>query len=70
MSDEEVAQIRAKEAELHALAEQKLKEADEKARQDEENDTIRVETGSPTGVADGPDSVTVSANQEEIMECA
>jgi len=39
VSDEEVAQIRAKEAELHALAEQKLKEADEKARQDEENDT-------------------------------
>jgi len=38
--------------------------------EEEENDTIRVETGSPTGVADGPDSVTVSANQEEIMECA
>lgn len=33
---------------------------------EEENDTIRVETGSPTGVADGPDSV----NREEIMECA
>ena len=39
VSDEEVAQIRAKEAELHALAEQKLREADEKARQDEANDT-------------------------------
>lgn len=39
VSDEEVAQIRAKEAELHALAEQKLKEADELARKDAENET-------------------------------
>jgi len=39
VSDEEVAQIRAKEAALHALAEQKLREADEKARLDEANDS-------------------------------
>lgn len=39
VSDEEVAQIRAKEAELHALAEQKVKEAEEVARKDAENQT-------------------------------
>ncbi len=38
---------------------------------EEENDTpIRVETGSPTGVADGPDGPDRVANREEIMECA
>ncbi|KAL7436766.1 hypothetical protein ACHAXM_005312 [Skeletonema potamos] len=39
---------------------------------DEEDETVnvRVETGSPTGVADGPDSRSASANQEEVMECA
>lgn len=51
VSDEEVAQIRAKEAALHALAEQKLKEADEKARQDDENDTT-IPTRPPRRTSD------------------
>jgi lipoyl(octanoyl) transferase len=38
---------------------------------EDESDNIRVETGSPTGVADGPDSRSVSAiNHEDAMECA
>jgi hypothetical protein len=51
VSDEEVAQIRAKEAELHALAEQKLKEADELARKDAENETT-IPTAPPRRSAD------------------
>jgi hypothetical protein len=40
VSDEEVAEIRAKEAELHALAEQKVKEAEEVAKRDAENGVV------------------------------
>ena len=40
VSDEEVAEIRAKEAELHALAEQKVKEAEEVAQRDAENGVV------------------------------
>jgi len=39
VSDDEVAQIRAKEAELHALADQKVREAEEVAKRDAENET-------------------------------
>ncbi|KAL7449160.1 hypothetical protein ACHAWC_001251 [Mediolabrus comicus] len=38
---------------------------------EEDENNIRVETGSPTGVADGPDSSrSAAANTQDVMECA